>query len=290
MLLTDFYRDQFAPLRLRSRTDNTRRLYECTLRSFARFAGREPLMSDLNDATIARYLCWYRSLPRSPASVNKERNNLLAMWRWANRRKFIDTWPDVEAETEPRRVPLAWTREQLRALYEALAAEPGVIGGVPACRWWLALHAVIWDTGERISAVLNLRWDTVDLSGGWLVVPASLRKGNRADKLSRLHADTVHSLRAIRLPSRAEVFPWPYCPNYLWHRYGRLLKTAGLPHDSRSKFHRLRRTVASFFEAAGGNATELLGHAHRRTTLAYLDPRIVPQQYAADLLFRPGRR
>jgi integrase len=52
----------------------------------------------------------------------------------------------------------------------------------------------------------------------------------------------------------------------------------------------MRRSVASHYEAAGGNATELLGHSSRSVTLAYLDPRIVPQQHAVDLLFRPGDR
>jgi hypothetical protein len=38
--------------------------------------------------------------------------------------------------------------------------------------------------------------------------------------------------------------------------------------------------------AAGGNATDLLGHANRETTKRYLDPRIVKQKQPSELLFR----
>ena len=63
----------------------------------------------------------------------------------------------------------------------------------------------------------------------------------------------------------------------------------GLPSDRRHKFHAMRRTVASFYEAAGGNATELLGHSTRDVTRThYLDPRVVGQGVnACDVLFRP---
>lgn len=100
--------------------------------------------------------------------------------------------------------------------------------------------------------------------------------------------DTIEALRAIRLPKEPRIFPWPYTPNYLWNRFDGLLQRAGLPHDARSKFHRIRRSVASYFEAAGGDATNLLGHSDRKVTRKhYLDRRIVQEKQASDVLFRP---
>jgi integrase len=80
----------------------------------------------------------------------------------------------------------------------------------------------------------------------------------------------------------------PYYGGYLWHKFGQVLARAGLPTDAKSKFHRIRRTVASYYEAAGGNATELLGHSSRKVTTAYLDKRVVQAPQAIDRLWRLG--
>jgi len=286
--LETFFLDYFAPLFLRGRTANTLRLYRTTQRNLAKFLERRPRLSDLNDVTVNRFLHWFRELGRSPCSVNKERSNLLAMWRFACRKRFLVEWPDVKADIEPVRVPHAWTCDQVARLFAACDAEPGKLCGVPAGVWWRGLHLVVWDTGERIGAVRDLLWHHADLDGQYMLVPAELRKGKRRDRLYKLAPDTVAVLSSMRNPPRDEIFPWPYCRTYLWNKYDRILQRAGLPTDRTSKFHCVRRSVASHYEAAGGNATELLGHSSRSVTLKYLDPRIVPCEHAVDLLFRPG--
>jgi len=284
--LPDFYQSYFEPLRLRSRSDNTRRLYQTTLRSFARFLDRIPTLLDLTDDQVNRYLSWFRKLPRAPASVNKERNNLLAIWRFAARKNFVAEWPDIDPEIEPKRIPQAWTQSQIFNLFASIDQEPGLIAGIPANQWWKALHLVGWDTGERIGALIEICWPDVDLTGGWIICKAESRKGKREDRIYRIAPDTIESLRAIRRPF-THVFEWPYTHSYLWQKYANILKRAHLPVDRQSKFHRLRRSVASHFEAAGGDATSLLGHSRRSITERYLDPRICQVCHAADLLFRP---
>ena len=59
------------------------------------------------------------------------------------------------------------------------------------------------------------------------------------------------------------------------------------PATRRDKFHKIRRTVASYFKKAGGDATELLGHSGPEVTKAYIDKTIVGKVHASDLLFRP---
>lgn len=285
VLLTVWYEEIFEPLRLRSRADNTRRLYRTTLRNFERFLGRAPLVADLNDLTVSRYLAWFRSLGRAPSTVNKEHANLTAIWRFAYRRDALKEWPNVEREVEPEREPQAWLDYEIQQLYEACDNEMGLIGEIPAKDFWRALILVIWDSGERIGAVIGLTWANVDLVGGWVRVPAEVRKGKRRDRLYRISPETVDTLRRIKRKPGA-VFPWPYSKTYLWRRFGDVLSNAGLPNDGRSKFHRIRRTVASYYEAAGGNATELLGHTSRKTTLAYIDRRIVQVTAPKDKLFR----
>ena len=73
-----------------------------------------------------------------------------------------------------------------------------------------------------------------------------------------------------------------------FRRLGEIMERAGLPNSRLYKFHSIRKSVASYYEAAGGNATELLGHSSRRITKAYIDPRICCKPSPVGVLFRPG--
>lgn len=293
MFIRDFYSQQFEPLRLRSRTADTKRLYRTTLNNFGLFLGREAELADLTDETVNRFLGWFLALPRSPYSVNKERSNLLAIWRWAYRRTnpggepYVREWPSVEPEIQPEDEPIAWLEHELDLLFSICRAQPGRIGRLQAGSFWYALSCVLWDSGERITCIMETTWDMVDLTGGWLVLPAKLRKGRRRGRVVKLHQQTINALAAIREPERQKVFAWPYSHTYLWKKYGDVLRSGKLPADRYSKFHRLRKSVASYYEQAGGNATELLTHSNRRVTRRYLDARITGQKHASDLLRRP---
>ena len=83
------------------------------------------------------------------------------------------------------------------------------------------------------------------------------------------------------------MFQWPHHPTYLWQRFARLLKLAGLPTDRKSKFHRIRRSVGSYIKAAGGDPSEALRHRDPRSIKSYIDPRVCPTQQSVDFLFRP---
>lgn len=297
-LLRVFFYSTFEPLRLRRRAPDTKRLYVITLNNFERFLERPATLDDLNDETAARFLSWFAKQPggRSPYTANKERANLTAIWRFACRRcgadglPLVRNWPNVEAEIEPRNDPMAWLAHEISSLFRVLRSLAGRVGSVPAGHWWTTLHLVLWDSGERIGAVMRLEWQHVDLTGRWLVVPAQVRKGGRIGKTYRLHPQTVAALRSIRpVDCRPEdkVFAWPFSMTYLWNRYGKILAKAGLPNDAKSKFHRMRRSFASHAEALGMDATELLGHSARKVTKRYLDPRIVQGQNPVDVLFRP---
>lgn len=284
----DYFEQQYLPLRLRSRSRNTIRLYRHTFRTFDKFLARPAVLADLNDATVSRLLTWCREQGLSPRSANKLRDQLLAIWRFACRKGTLSVWPDVEPEPEPVRIPQAWTPQQLDALFAEIRKCEGWIGKLKASLWWHALHLVLFDTAERIGAVRQLTWDNVDLATGWVRFPAETRKGGRHDRAYRIDQETIEALKLIQLPWRADVFTWPYDAAYLYVRYRRLLVRAGLPADRMSKFHRMRRTTASMFEAAGGNASELLGHSSRAVTRKYLDPRLIQAPQAIDKLPRPG--
>lgn len=277
------FESQYVPLELPQGSDSTIRQYLIQLRHWGKHLGREPVLSDFSDDAMASFL---RSMMRgrSPATVNKCRSHLLALWRFCARRGLVREWPSVNSLREPSRSPRAWTIEELRLLIAACEKTVGWIGPVLANAWWIALVRVLWDTGERISAVMALRWDDIDLDGGWVTYRAETRKFGLEDALHKLKPVTIKALRAIELPRRELVFLWPFGKGYLWKRFAQILARAGLPHGPKDKFHKIRRSVASHAEANGGDATKILRHKSRNVTLGYLDDRIIGAPQAVDVL------
>jgi site-specific recombinase XerD len=285
--LREYYENVYVRLKLRGAADATKKHYDYCLRNFDTHLNRPALISDLTDEEVSAAMGYFTSKGLGPRSANKFRDCILALWRFLARKRIVDQFPDVDELVEPKRIPVAWTPEELAKLWLACDSSLGMIGDVPANLWWHALHCVVWDSAERITAAVNILATDVDLKSGRLLVRAELRKGKRADKNTRLHPDTVALLRKIIAPDRERVFPWPHTASYLWNSYTRLLKLAGLPHDRYHKFHCLRKSVASYFKAAGGDATWLLGHTSTAVTAKYLDPDVIGEQHAADVLFRP---
>ena len=202
-----------------ARARPTRRLYEFSVRNFGAFLGREATLEDFTDDAVSRLLAWMIERGLSPYTANKERSQLLAIWRFAARKRFVEDWPDVEPEIQPKRDPRAWTENELARLFTACSTVTGMIADIPAAAWWTALHYVAWFTAERIGAVLKLRWSDLDAQTGWLVVPAEARKGRRADKSTRLPSEAINALKAIREPRRDLLFPWDRSPSYIYRRY-----------------------------------------------------------------------
>lgn len=284
--LREILEGTYFPLNHRIRDEKTRSQYRFALRNLRDAIGSEPRVSDLTDDNVSRLMSLLLARSLAAKTVNERRGRINCLWSWLARRGVVSTWPTVARIPEPVRIPVAWSREDLDRLFRAADTERLLISGVPSPSWWRTLHLVAWDTGERITALLGCRWD--HLSGEWLAIPAELRKAKRRDMAYRLAPETVRELDAVRSPTRDLIWPWPLNWSYLWTRYRLIRQRAGLPTDRWSAFHRIRRSVASHYEAAGGNATELLGHESRATTRAYLDPRITGTPQAVDLLFRPG--
>lgn len=286
MLLREAFEALYRPRNLRFASPETIRLWNIALRMFDKFLKRSSLVDDLRDETLISFAAWRRERCAA-ATVNRDLASLLALWRYLHRKGIVVRWPDVPLEPEPIRVPIAWTQDEFERLLRTTRKARGFVGSALASHWWSAIVLVCFDSGERIGAVLGVGWDDVDLSDNWLIFKAENRKGRDRDSVVKIAADTSAAIKQIPRDGKC-VFSWPFTRQYLWKRYGALLQKAELPADRRRKFHCIRRTVASHAEAAGGNATELLRHAARKNTLAYLDPRITKPQQAVDYLWRPA--
>lgn len=258
--------------------------YKVQLKWLAEFVGHEPTLDDLTDDVLDGFLV-HRAEKVAAPTANKAYWCIVALWRRAYDLGMVAQRPTVQPLVEPDPMPFAWFVHELQAILRTCSVVPGKIDDVPARIWWPSLHWTIWSTGERIGAILKVEVSHLDLSRGELLVPAHIRKGRRKPRLYPLLRPAIDLLRQMYDPSRKLLFPFPYDISTLYNRYRRILKAAGLPADRKCKFHKIRRSVASYLEAAGGNATDWLDHSGRRVTRrSYLDQRICGDQNAAKRL------
>jgi integrase len=272
----------YRPRRLLGKSPNTTRLYNNSIRKYTKWLGRDALVTDLTEEQVTDYLQSLYETDLSPHTVEKEYTQLTCLWRYASRRKFIETFPDIAAPTPPDPVPDAYSLAELQQLIEACRSTQGFIGNAPLSDFFEGLIRLILDTGERIGAVTKIR--STDITGEWLVVHGGNRKGRREGKRFKLGDSTIEILDRLSALGNPTLFFTGRDPCWLWAEYKRLLERAGLPTDRRGKFHKLRRTIATFYEAAGGNATELLGHSSRKVTEAYLDLRYCKTAQPCDVM------
>jgi len=284
MKLTDFFEDNYRVKKLRGKSPHTVRLYRFSIKNLEKTIGRTAGISDLNDENVALVMQSMIDRGRSPFTANKERSQLLAIWRYAGQLGLIDKWPTVTPENEPERVPRAWLAEDVHQLIDAINKTPGNVGTIPAATWWKAILLVCLDTGERIGAVSMAEWFW--LERGWILVPAEARKGKKRDRRYLLSPESIQALSELRNMSsdKKMIFSWPYCRTYLWKKYSDILRKAGLPCGPKDKFHKLRKTTASVAYAAGLDAQDLLDHQNRRTTQKYIDPQFTRTTQASQIL------
>lgn len=273
MKLEQFFNDVYKPKKLHGKSPNTTRLYQVCFRNFSKTLGQTPMLSDLTNELVIKHMQRMLDDGRAKATANKERCQLVALWRYAAQIKLLDSWPDVPKEQEPQRIPQAWTLSDMEKLLAAANRQKGCIGDAPAWLWWVTLIRFCLDTGERISAMMACQWDWIE--SDHVVIRAEVRKGSRRDKWTQLSTETCDLLRQLRQHTGRTncVFAWPYCKTYLWTRYKVILIDAGLPTGRKCGVHRIRKTAASVAFQAGLDPQDLLDHTDRRTTHRYLDPR-----------------
>jgi integrase len=283
MKLMTFFDDVYRPNRLFGKSDNTTRLYKISIRNFGRTIGKEPNIGDLTDANVRRHMERMVADGRSKATANKDRAQLLTLWRYAFVKGRICRSPDVQPYPEPERVPVAWVADEMQRLLDAVSKTPGFYNDVPRSLFWRAIVLIALDTGERIGAIAQARWEW--LSGNQILFPAEARKGGRRDRLYRLSPETVDLIEQIQKLSKGKViFHFPFCSTSLWAHYREILNRAELPSGRRDLFHKLRRTTGSVAYAAGLDAQDVLDHQQRRTTQRYLDPRFGRKAAPCDIL------
>lgn len=292
--LVERYRD------LRNLSDKSLELYKMLLDRLERFLGHPPTVADLEDLTISRYLrdrathqCRGKTI--SPASVQKDKVMIAAVWNLAARKRWVAEFPELPRLKVPKRLPVgrAYTAEDVAKLIRRARTRRGLTGGVPSAWWWSTLIYVAYCTAERKSALLGLRWGQVDLDRCEIVFLGDTRKGRTRDISRQITPDLAKIMRIKQGPPDALVWPWDRHSQSIYTSLHLLCETAGVKYRG---FHGLRRTAASYAALAGGRAaaTQLLDHADPNLQQVYVDPEICPAERvrldslpALDLTDRP---
>jgi len=291
--LETLFASEYSPLRrLGQKSINC---YSVTLRHFnrhlAKVAGREPgpaRLGDLADLTVARFLA-DRERETCRATAGRDRCQLLALWRYAARKRYLGAdgqplaFPEVPLMRAPTRAVVAYTSLEVATLIR-YSLQMGSLhnrrksptGGIPEGLWWASLLRVLWESGERISATMSLKWREVDLPGRRVLFRAETRKFGKGDLDRRISPQTAEWLgQRVGSPSSL-VWPWSLNYTLLWPQFQALCKQAGVPYRG---FHAIRRATVSYCEAAErGAGQRAADHESAQTTRrSYLDPRIVDQ-------------
>jgi integrase len=273
----------YSRKRLKTCSPHTLRLYRHSIKAFSATLGKTAEIADLTDDNLEDHMHRIVRSGLSIASANKDYAQISAIWRFAHRNGFTTVWPNVKPFHEPEKVPLGWLTHEVDQLFNTIDRLDYKISSVPARLWWRVLLSILLDTGERIGAIRQLT--RANVHGDYIVVPAEIRKRQTREKLYKLSPRTATDLSTLLALHRYDlIFPWDRSETYIYYRYTAILKSAGLASCGKSKFHRIRRTVASAVANQGGNATTAMDHANARTTTRYLDPRIVGGTSTATLV------
>lgn len=257
----------------------TRDSYVNLLNNLAGYLEREATIADLTDETAAAYWVW-REQGVARNTVHIEACSLLAFWRWCARKHLCDD-PDVTAPPKQKRRPKALSVTQMRQLFAAAINSPGDIGKVPANVFWPALLHVFWQTGERIGAVKQLKWNRIDLEGGWIEYPPETRKFGMEELVRPINADAIAALLLLKRHAPDEPFAEVRRSGF-YNQFATLKSAAGLPEWVTP--HTIRKSVASALPTLD-DAREMLGHSNAAITARnYRDDRTRDDRALLDKL------
>jgi site-specific recombinase XerD len=197
----------------------------------------------------------------------------------------------------PRRLPRPLSDEQILRLEacikEAIAQAKTELNRKVAIRD-LACVYLMWHCGMRISEVLDLRVQDVDLSGRKLFIECGKESKDRVIYISETAAAALgEHLANRRHPDSPYVFTGrngPLDPRAIADRFRRYRERCGV----HATPHRLRHTFASQMLAAGMSITSLqryMGHERLSTTLIYAevsDPMLQRDYYRGAASFDPA--
>jgi integrase len=189
------------------------------------------------------------------ATINKELRHLRAVFRIAKDWGYLPEVPKFRMLREPVWLPTYITGDHFADVYGAcdVARMPEGLP-YPAADWWRSLLVMGYMTGWRVSDMLALRRDNLDLDTGTARSMADDNKGKR-EELVKLHPVVIEHLTKLA-GFDSHIFPWNHDRRTLWSEFARIQEAAGIHLTCREEhdhgrycylygFHDLRRAFAT---------------------------------------------
>jgi integrase len=219
----------------------------------------------------------------SPASINKDLRHVKAALRVAAEWGYLRAVPKFRMEKVVKALPTYVTGEHFAAIYQACETARMPEGlPYPAADWWRGLMVMGFMTGWRISDMLGLRRDDLDLEGGYAITRGADNKGKRDERV-KLHPVVVDHLRKLAGFDPC-VFTWNHDRRTLQTIFAEVQEAAGvrLPCAERHEhtrychvygFHDLRRAFATMnADKLSPDALQaLMRHKSYQTTQVYIN-------------------
>ncbi len=218
-----------------------------------------------------------RGTPRKPATVNRMRAALSAIFRFAIDERLVKRNPveGVRSRTENNK----------RVRYLSDAERTALL---QACRnsHWDRLHLLVLMalmTGARQGELLHLRWEDLNFTERTAYLE---RTKNGERRVITLPHPVMEALMAFRQP-QGLIFPgekYPHKPYNFRKHWNKALEMAGIE-DFR--FHDLRHSAASYLAMGGASLIEIadvLGHKNLETTRRYAHLSVDHKRQLTDAL------
>lgn len=273
----EFFEERYAPLH--GLSARTIKIYQFTIDRFEEFLQRTPVLSDLNDLTVSRFLQWRRNNKSRPVrltTVLKDRTQLLAIANHAAKKKLLSEFLTLPPLRTAGKLPRAYLVEDLQKLITAAGNQVGQVDNKPAAWWWQCIILTCLETAGRIGEIRDsLTWGCVDAQRCSVVFLAETRKGQTRDVERQISQRLVELLEQHRGADNEPVFHWDRQLTSLWYEMKKLCTRANVPNYG---FHGFRKSAASLVAKHSGTdkAQKLLDHSAVSTTENhYLDSRIV---------------
>ncbi len=288
--MADLLRDHFLPLRMLAA--GTVEQYSIAAGDFDRLVKQPP--RNLSEQLLVKYAKLLVDGGLSVAAAKRRVGVIRTLWAEGYRQAFVrERVCDPLRLREPARSPQAldYEREMPRLLASCRAWNrskycPQVSPGWTA-EHMEALGAVIYETGERIGALLKvLAADAINAARGELVVCAEVRKGRYEDRIYGITPATLQKLQRLPKHASGRLFPWTAKPQTLRAHWKKILAAADLPATRQHLFHCLRRTHLTTLAIKEGieAARQSAGHSSIAVTMRYIDPRLYGRRRFCDLL------
>lgn len=257
-------------------SENTCLSYRRDLKKLQGFLEGEGIreVERVTPTSLRSYVMWLEDENLSPASISRNVASMHAFFRYAVRKRWVDTDPSevLKAPKVEKKLPTILTGEEM----ERLMSEPGL--DHPKEIRDQAMLRLLGSTGLRVSEMMNLKVEDVNLNQRYLtcregrttrIVPF----GERTAKVLRLYLEQSRPVYA-----REEVEElFTNCAGGSLSRQGfwKLIKSYGERAGIKKELtpHTLRHSCAAHLLESGKDpktVQQILGHSDISTTQSYV--------------------